>query len=92
MGQRLPPLTSEFCLAVVRSSTPSPSKFHPDKDDPSVVTLFDMDVTTPIAIAMFVHGVKQRIFPWHIDDVAIASSRETTLQASADSIAAGARP
>ena len=84
------PLTAKFCLNVVRSSTPSPSKFDPKKDDPSVVTLYDLDVTTPIAVAMFVHGVKQRIFPWHIDDINIASSRETTLQASADSIARGA--
>jgi hypothetical protein len=90
MAQQKPALTATFCLNVVRSSTPSPSKFDPKKDDPSVVTLFDLDVTTPIAVAMFVHGVKQRIFPWHIDDVNVASSRDTTLQVSADSIAASA--
>ena len=81
-----PALTPDFCLSVVVSSTPSPKKFELGVDDPSMVTLFDMDVVDPVSTAMFVSGVKNKIFAWHINDSAIASSRATTLQAAADSI------
>jgi hypothetical protein len=84
-----PALTPDFCLHVVINSTPSPSRFR-STDDPSTVALFDLGVVNAITSAIFVQGVKSRIFPWHIDDSMIASSRETKLQAAAASIQAGA--
>lgn len=85
-----PILTPQFCLHVVVNSTPSPSRFKEGTDDPSVMTLFDLGVTGKTASAVFVQAVKNRIFPWHIDDVNIQSSRDTTLQTSAASIQQGA--
>lgn len=85
-----PSLTPDFCLHVVVNSTPAPSRFKDGTDDPSVVTLFDLNVTGKVASAVFVQAVKSRIFPWHIDDVNIQSSRDTILQVSAVSIQKGA--
>jgi hypothetical protein len=85
-----PDLTPDFCLHVVVNSTPSPSRFRFGTDDPSVVTLFDMGITDSTKAGGFVQAVKSRIFPWHIDDVKVAGSRDTTLQTAAASIPKGA--
>ena len=85
-----PALTPTFCLDAVVNSTLFPSRFKEGTDDPSTVTLFDLGVTGPTAVAVFVQAVKKRILPWKLDDVNFQSSRDTTLQVSAASIAAGA--
>lgn len=81
-----PPLTPEFCLHVVVNSTPFPSRFNPPNTPASTTTLFDLGVVDSFSASIFIHGVKSRIFPWHIDDTRVASSRDTTLQKAADSV------
>ena len=81
-----PALTPEFCLHVVVSSTPFPSRFRPPKSKPSKMTLFDLGVVDSQSSGVFVQGVKSKIFPWHIDDTKIAGSSETVLQDAADSV------
>jgi len=85
-----PPLTPEFCLHVVVNSTPFPSRFKPPNTPASSTTLFDLGVVDDFSASIFVQGVKTRIFPWHIDNADIASSRETTLQNAADSVQSNA--
>lgn len=80
-----PQLTPEFCLHVVVNSTPSPSRFKPP-NTPASTTLFDLGVVDDFSASIFVQGVKTRIFPWHIDNADVASSRSTTLQDAADSV------
>jgi hypothetical protein len=84
-----PALTAEFCLHVAINATPFPSRFRPD-DDPSQIQLFDVGVVDSTSSAFFAEAVKNRIFPWHIDSSSIGSSPDTTIQAAADSILAGA--
>jgi hypothetical protein len=81
-----PALTPEFCLHVVVNSTPFPSRFKPPKSKPSTMTLFDLGIVDSQSSAVFVQGVKAKIFPWHIDDANVASSGDTTLQDAADSV------
>lgn len=84
-----PALTAEFCLHVAINASPFPSRYKPS-DDPSQVALFDLGVADPTSTAVYAEGVKNRIFPWHIDSASVASSPNTTVQAAADSILAGA--
>jgi hypothetical protein len=84
-----PPLTAEFCLHVAVDASPFSSRFK-QGDDPTVKTLFDLGVATATDSAMYAQGVKTRIFPWHIDSSAVASSPGTTVQSAADSIQVGA--
>jgi hypothetical protein len=84
-----PALTADFCLHVVINCTPFPSRFTPT-DEPSEVQLFDLGIVDPMSSAIFVAAVKSRIFPWHIDASSIASGRDATVQAAADSIQTGA--
>lgn len=85
-----PALTPTFCLNAVVNSTPFPSRFKEETDDPSTMTLFDLGVTGKTSSAVFVQGVKKRILPWEIDEGLIQSSRNTTLQNAAASIMQGA--
>jgi hypothetical protein len=82
-------LTAEFCLEVVINSTPHPNRFL-KTDDPSVKQLFDLGVVDALSSAFFVQSVKERIAPLLIEDASIASSRNTTVQAAADSVQTGA--
>ena len=81
-----PALTPEFCLRVVVSSTPFPSRFRPPESKPSKMTLFDLGIVDSQSSGVFVQGIKSKIFPWHIDNAKIASSSDTTLQDAADSV------
>lgn len=85
-----PPLTPEFCLQVVVDSTPFPSRFKPPNTSASSTTLFDLGVVDTFSAAIFVEGVKKRIFPWQIDNAGVASSRDTTLEDAADSVQSNA--
>lgn len=81
-----PPLTPEFCLQVVISCTPKPSRWNPATDTPSTKTLFDLGVVDPLTAQVFVQAVKSRIFAWHIDDNDVSSAPATTLQVAANSV------
>jgi hypothetical protein len=83
-------LTPSFCLHVVINATPFPGRFHDGTSDPSVMTLFDLGIVDGMSTAIFVQGVKTRIFPLHLNNSDLASSPDTTLQASADSVQANA--
>ena len=85
-----PELTPSFCLHVVVSATPSPGRFQPAISDPSVMTLFDLGIVDAMSSAVFVQGVKARIFPWHLNDSDLLSAPGTTLQLSANSVQANA--
>jgi hypothetical protein len=87
--QAKPALTADFCLQVVINCTPFPSRFEPT-DEPSEVQLFDLGVVDPTSSAIFATAVKGRIFPWQINTSTIASGRDATVQAAADSIQTGA--
>jgi len=84
------PLTPDFCLNAVVKSTPFPSRFNPPTTPASTTTLFDLGIVDTFTAATFVQDVKSRILPWNIDDTDIASSRDTTLQAAADSVQSNA--
>ncbi len=84
-----PELTPEFCLHVAINASPYPSRFK-DNDDPTRVTLFALGVVGTVSTAFYVEAVKNRIFPWHIDDSSISATPDTAIQAAADSIQTGA--
>jgi hypothetical protein len=81
-----PPLTPQLCQSIVVQSTPDPRKFTP-ASDPAVVTLFDLGVVGARESALFVKAVQRRLSPWIIDDSDVASSPDTTIQKSANSLA-----
>ena len=89
MAEEMPakqPLTPQLCQSIVVQSTPDPHKFAPDSD-PTVVTLFDLGVVGARESALFVKAVQKRLCPWVIDDADVASSPDTTVQKSANSLA-----
>lgn len=86
---KYPPLTPAFCLHTAINASPFPSRYQ-QGDDPTVKTLFDLGVAASTDSAFYAQAVKSRIFPWHIDSSAVASTPGTTLQAAADSIQTGA--
>ena len=81
-----PLLTPDFCLHVVISATPSPGRYKPPSSTPSNTKLFDLGVVDATTSAVFVQGVKSRIFPWHLNDSDMASAPSTTVQEAADAV------
>jgi hypothetical protein len=84
-----PNLSPDFCVHVVVSATPFPSRYKPGT--PDTTKLFDLGVVDDVQRAHFINGVKSGIFPWLIDDSLVASSRDTTVQASAASVMTNAK-
>ena len=83
------PLSPEFLQVVVVASTADPGRFN-ENSDPAAVTLFDLGVVGALEEAVFVHGIKERLNPWRINDSDIASSPASTVQQTADSLAQNA--
>jgi hypothetical protein len=82
-------LSPEFLQGIVVASTADPGRFKVNSD-PASVTLFDLGVVGAREKAVFVHGVKDRLKPWRINDSDIASSPASTVQQAADSLAQNA--
>jgi hypothetical protein len=59
-------LDVEFCVSLVISSTPSPSTFKKD-DDPTVVTLGDLDLINARFVGFYITGVRSGIRPYRLD-------------------------
>jgi hypothetical protein len=78
-------LDVEFCVSLVISSTPSPSKFKKN-DDPTVVTLGDLDLINARFVGFYITGVRSGIRPYRLDVSFILSTRSTTVQDAAMSI------
>jgi len=86
MGPGREPLTPQRCQEIVVESTPDSGRFTAGSD-PAKVTLFDLGVVSSTESVIFVRAVKRSLAPWQINDGDLASSPDTTVQQSADSIA-----
>ena len=79
-----PDLTPDFCVSAVVSATPYPSRY--EEGSAAETTLFDLGVVDDVMAAHFVHGIKNAIKPWSIDNSDVASAADTTVQAAAGSV------